>query len=398
MHLSGQALKLLNEGNIAVLQALPFEQLVAEEVNQEFLDCIDNPKDCLRTGDSVAEIFIDEVSLESLVNACTLSSGQIYSQTMAQQLFSRDLSQDVICPKSKKTLKRNIGGTGLPYVLLPKVDEAVQFYREIYAQSKPSSRHTSQPYIPAIAPIAEEKACNSNRKSLLSEKGFFKDKKQEEVTPCAPPFSLLTVGTFLLKVAKNKLRVVIKLTDNLADCDYQLISFFSEALPPESRVDLRGNYKSYSMSKDTFGRCWKAQRNNIFEMDLWFPSASTGIRTFSDCHLNELLVELYGILGLPQNVDTNSEIEQHTIANIAPKTYVTALPEMPTTLEKIIQCCQLFIEHSQRVARGLGFTVNDTVINHGHTVEPSRVTGSGVFGSSNTSTTTLTFSATHIPR
>lgn len=308
MYLSSHAQRLLDAGDIGALQALSYEKLLPEIVRQEILNSFLNPKQSVLSGDSVSEVLLDPTSYESLTEACVLSSGQIFSKTAIESHLHARRGKEVRCPTTQKVLE-NIGGTHLSYVLLPKIDEVIRGYKALIAKPTPeeallksynpqrgaSAAKETPRFHSAMAALHVDEKVPVKKITAVEPEA----KKAVTVEPNAKqttPLMRDVIGALEVKVAKNKVRIVIEINAHSSERANALESYLESALP-QSRVDL--SCSSYSMTPENFGRCWKKLRNNIFEIDLWFPPHHSIKRTFSDHHLLRLLAMFSTTLAIP---------------------------------------------------------------------------------------------------
>lgn len=389
MHLSPHAQSLLDGGDIRALQALSYEELLPKIVREEILASFLNPRRAVLAGDSSPEVLQDPTSYETLMEACVLSSGQIFSKSTVEVYLASHRGKVTTCPMTRKTLTLNIARTGLPYVLLPKIDEVIRGFKTLYSHSIPEEKRLHS-YAPKRETAAKEESLLHSAMAALHFTPRALAKK--EAIPTAPPLALaydIQVATFELKVAKNKVRIVIKCDLSYGNVFSDQLEHYFETLLPCSKVDL--SCGSYSMSQESFGRCWKKLSNQHFELDLWFPPyhSSSTKRTFSDHHLLRLLAIFSTTLAIPENIETGaSPLPTYMISDIAPKTYIVALPSTPVTFEQLKTCCHTFLESTQRIAEQLHHNINDRVIVHDHSVSASKTSGLGMFGSEQVTTLT----------
>ncbi len=385
MHLSLRAKQLLSAGNIAALQSLSYEELLPAEVRQEILDRFLHPEQAHAFEGSVADIFQDPTFYESLKEPCAISSGHIFSKAAIEALVVSRRERVVNCPMTGVALNINIGGTGLAYVRLPKIDEVVRGYRALRT-APPVPRELllqsfNTPQEQAV--VREDRGTHSAMGALHFTP---MPSRNREIVPTAPPLVLaqnIVVGKFEVKVARNKLRIVVVFDDSFGNIfSDQLKSYFERALP-DSQVNCSGG--SYSMNKECFGRCWKMRGDHCFELDLWFPPQTSAAEreTLSDYHLNTLLRQFSKTMGLPQAAATMEEVPACSITAIEPKVYVVAMEAVPASYEQIKNCCQIFLNRTQVIASNLHLPINDTVITHSHITSTSRTSGFRMFGTPN---------------
>jgi hypothetical protein len=426
MHISLRAKQLLDEGDVLALQALSYEELLPESIRQEILDGFLNPCRAILPGDSVAQMMLDPTSYESLTDACVVSSGQIFSRSAIEALVNSRTGRQVNCPITRSSLNLNIGRTGLAYVLLPKIDEVIRGYRALHV-AKPASQDL------LLRSFSAPKTSSFSRedRGMHSAMGALHyaplPKKNINVVPTTPPLfkAQNVVGTFEVKVARNRLRIVV-IFDYDSDNAFsdQLKYYFEKELPNSQVINSGG---SYSMSKNSFGRCWKIRSNGTFELELWFPlhksleipaqneekttgdnelqkkfhdntekesalnqevnlesvtaeKSTSKKETFSDDHLNTLIKQFSKIMGLAQATVISEELQVCSIKNIPRKEYRVVMEKIPATYEQIRNCCQIFLNRTQIIANNLHLPINDAVITHSYVTSASITSGLTIFG------------------
>lgn len=342
MYISEYAQSLLDSGRIEALQALSVEELLPQAINDEINIAFENPNAAVATGDSLPGSFIDCVNLESLKEACVVSSGHIYSRETIRSHI-QDLGaagKEVICPMSRRVLNPRLHSRQA-YVLLPQIDELLNNFRSLLTQ------------------------------------------------PSAPPLSEMAVGTLSLKTSNCVLTMVIELEPEYCS---QFTGFLERRLPNSRVMHWSGSY--LMNNHEAFGRCWKIEGSSTYEIDLWFPEKKKKTcpkKTFGNHDLNQLLKDFYQILDLPLAQTASSELNLKNIAAIPDEQYIIALEETPISEGKLVACCDQFLEKTQEIAQERGWPVQDVVMNSPEQANQWVTTGSALFvaGSATHTTTTL---------
>lgn len=126
MRLSDEARRLMLEGKMAELLALPFEKLVHQHDVDEYNALFSREESEETPLHSLATELIDAVTFDTIKDAVVTSSGHIFSQNTI--LRSMRFFPKPTCPLTRQPLSM------LPsdawYVALPKVNEAIEKYRE----------------------------------------------------------------------------------------------------------------------------------------------------------------------------------------------------------------------------------------------------------------------------
>ncbi len=362
MHISTTAQRLLNAGNIAALQALSYGDLLPEAVREKILAGFLKPRNA---EDGPPSTFQDSISYETLTNACVVSSGHIFEQSMIERhIMSRQQSgQAVRCPHTRQILNLNIGGSGLGYVLLPKIDEVVRGDRRLREQHAPEA-------------VIHSYHMPGNRARVASPQIH---SAMPALDGAEPQISNETVGSIELKVACNKVRILITPINNEKNYFEKIMKYF-ELMLPNSQIDKL--QASYSMDENNFGRCWIQLDDQTFRLELWFPTKlnETG-RTFDNENLQQVLDKFLTILGRTEIAAQPVDTPVYDILKIEKKVYIIALPTLPVSLQQIKSCSKFLLEYSTHVANSLGYEINDSVQYSVNNAVKSTTRGPGMFNS-----------------
>lgn len=360
MRISNGALQLLLNGDFVRLQSLSYSELLAPSVRQEMLETFLSDSFLETTQPSLQ----DAVSLSNVKDACVISSGHIFSQSILDDLLSRAISAEPVCPNSREVVSRSIAGSGRFYVLLPRIDSIISCFNALRAAGKEG----------ALPTIIEGKESEGADAPVASD------------------------GGLEVQVGKGRIKLFFKFNDHAKNSCHQLANFLSFMLP---EGEIKAGWKSYFMESGKFGRCWYRSRGQSLVLSLWFPpsdSIETAKRPFSDYHLNQILSTISSIINIPINESEMPPTNIYLLSALRPKEYIIAMEETPVTLEKMLTVTHRFLNSTRRTADNLKFATVDVVQQGNGAVTPSCVLGAGYFGSRHNILTTSSFESSSITR
>ena len=359
MLISEMARNLLQNAGLDALQQLPYHQLLSEGTRQEIVEVFKQRAPDLH--ESTGPVVHDALCLSTLAEACVVSSGQVYSQASVEDLFRAAGSGEVRCPLTREVLTRDIAGPGQHYVLLPKLDEAIQLVRQLRTAVRRRVAETRRFFGASLGmpPIGEDRE--------------YEQRHQAQVI--GEP-----IGSVQLKVTQGVLTLIFN-TNRLPVVCQTLLNDYLYAELPKGKAD---SGESYTMDPLCFGRCWQKTTETVFTLDLWFPSASylpNGVRTFGDRHLLEMQAKIERLLNIkPPEIAGEVDIT-HSVATLACDVEVPVIENAAATFTQMFLCAVAFLDYTQKFAQRLKFEIKDEVESSALPASETRVSEIGVFGS-----------------
>ena len=358
MMLSEHARSLLSRGQIDELQALSYYQLLSDDARQEIVEVFKQRAPDLH--ESTGPVVHDPILLSTLSDACVVSSGQVYSKEVIDELFRAAGNRHVRCPLAREVLIKNIAGPGQHYVLLPKLDEAIRIIRELRASF--------------MRRFAERR--QTSEASTFGLPFFGRREPQYPARNPEEPY-----GKIWIQAAKGRVNFIMR-TNRFPEIFIELVRDYFQSELPQGRVNNHG--RSYTFSSFCFGRCWK-ESHNAFSLNLWFPVAENlppHRSTFNDCYLLQLLVAIQNILDAQDFFqERHDAVSLQSIATLERGKYVTALEQDAVTFPQMLLCAKTFLDETKKIAAELRFDINDTVESAGTSAQRSQIVGQGDFGS-----------------